>query len=678
MFKLNYAIIIIIAVGLLITAIKINILNMEASMELKYKRVDENFIEDFKEKIALAEEKIEKLLELENKTYDNFFDKTEHILDEIEIFTFPLGIEISADITELGKKLYGEFLPIINNFMTKLNQNEKMANAVIKIYEEENLSDVRKRILEKRILDFKSNGIGLPKKEKEKIKEINLKLSELSNDFNQNVTDATNAYELIIEDKKVLEEFSEVDKKTAEIEENKWKFTLHGPSLNTFLTYCNDKTLREEIYKASSTKALENEDLIEEILKLRDEKAKILGYPNYREFSIASKTANNADEVIEFLTKLGKTALPKAKEEIRELEEFAKITFGYEKVEIFDYSYLSRKLKEAKYSFNPNEVKPYFEQNQVVNGMFKFLEDTFNLKAEKVEDLKVWNEKAKVFKLERNGEVLGNLIMDLEAGETKRGGAWANKWTTSYYKDGKRIPATGIVICNFPPSREGVPSLLSHDNVVTLFHEMGHALHLITSKVEEISASGFNGTEWDVVEYPSQWLQEFANNKEVIKSFGKHYETGEVIPDELIDKMLKSENYGQGYQNNRQIEFGLFDMMIYDKPYSKEEVQKILDGVRDMVSPIKPPVYNKFQCSFSHIFGGGYAAGYYSYKWAEVLSADSYLEMTKGGKINKELANNFFDNLLSLGGSVNMKESFVKVHNRQPDPKALLKLTGIL
>lgn len=647
-------------------------------MQLNYKKLDENFIDELQKKIVKVEGNIEKLLKIQDKTYNNFFDVIEHLLDDIEKFSFPLQIEISTNITELGKNIYEEYIPIMNEFTSKLSQNENVANAIIKIYETEKLSDIRKRILEKQILSFKSSGIGLDKENKEKIKAINLELSKLGNDFSQNVTDATNKYELIIEDKTVLSEFSELDKKSAEVEEGKWKFTLHGPSLTTFLKYCNDRKLREIIYKASSTKAPQNEELIEKILSLRNEKAKILGYENYRELSIASKTANNALEVLGFLTELGKEALPKATQEIKELEKFAKETLGYDKVEIYDYSYLSRKLKEIKYNFDPSEVKPYFEKNKVVSGMFQFLDNIFNLKAKQIKDVKLWNDKALVFQLERNGVLLGNLIMDLETNEHKRGGAWADSWITSYSKNKVRVPATGIIVCNFPPSKDGVPSLLDHSDVVTLFHEMGHALHLITSKTEEISASGFNGTEWDVVEYPSQWLQEFANNKEIIKTFGTHYETGEVISDELIKKIIDSLNYGQGYGNNRQVEFGLFDLMIYDNEYTKKQVQEKLDKVRNMVAVIKTPSYNKFQCSFSHIFAGGYGAGYYSYKWAEVLSADSYIEMTKDGHIDRQLANNFFDNLLSLGGSVNMKESFVKVHGRKPDPKALLKLTGIL
>ena len=648
-------------------------------MRLKYKALDENFISEFKEEILITEKKIEELQKIEKKTYDNFFNEIELVIQTLDEFAFALGIEISTNITDLGKKTYDEYLPLVNEFSSKLSQNEEFAATVEKILETEELTSVRKRILEKQMLSFKSNGIGLDKIEKEKIKSINLELSKLGNDFSQNVTDATNAYELIIEDKDVLVEMPKLDRKSAELENGTWKFTLHGPSFIVFMKYCNDQNLRETFYKAFTTKASQNEVLIEKILKLKDEKAKILGYKNFRELSVRSKTAKNAKEVIDFLTELGVEALPTAKKEIKELADFAKNNLGLDNMEVYDISYVSRKLKEVKFSFDPSEVKPYFEKKSVINGMMKFLENTFDLKMKKVEGIDVWSDAASVFELSRNGILLGNLIMDLETSDVKRGGAWANVWSPRYTHNRVNVPAIGMVVCNFPQSKNGVPSLLDHSDVVTLFHEMGHALHLITSRVDEISAAGFNGTEWDVVEYPSQWLQEFANNKEVIKTFAKHYETGETISDQLIDKMLESEKFGKGLGNNRQIEFGLFDINIYDGNHdTKEKVQATLNDVRKLVNVTNTPQYNKFQCSFSHIFSGGYSAGYYSYKWAEVLSADSYLEMTKGGKINIKLANSFFDSLLSLGGSVNMKDSFVKVHGRLPDPKALLRLTGIL
>ncbi len=643
-----------------------------------YRKVEEDFIDRLKVKIEEVEGEIEKLLRIEEKSYNNFFNEMELLEEELSKMVQPISNENSTYITELGKKLYMEFIPIMNEYASKINQNEEIARAIMDIYEDEELDTVKKRILEKKILEFKSNGIGIEEEKKRRIKKINLELSKLSNEFSQNVTDATNAYELIVEDEGVIEEMPHTDKVTAQVEAGKWRFTLHGPSYISFMTYCSDRELRREMYRAYVTRAPQNEGIAERVLRLRREKANILGYKNYREFSVASKTADSGEEVIEFLRKLGSEALPTAQREVEELQRMAD-DLGYESIEYYDTAFLARKLKEMRYNFDPSEVKPYFEMGRVVRGMFDFLEELFDLKFKKQEDAQLWSDKAEAYEVTRKGADLGLLLLDLETSETKRGGAWANSWQRSYLKaDGTRELNIGKVTCNFPVSREGVPSLLSQDNVVTLFHEMGHALHNITSSVDEVSAAGFAGTEWDVVEYPSQWFQEFANNKGILKRFAKHYVTEEVIPDELLDRMFESEKFGEGMAMNRQIEFGLFDMLIHDTTDTMEEVQETLDGVRGLVAPLKTPEYNKFQNQFSHIFAGGYAAGYYSYKWAEVLSADSYTEMTKGGQVDRELANTFYEKILSRGGSKNMKESFVEVHRREPDGRALLKLVGII
>lgn len=647
-------------------------------MKFKYKKIDETFITEAKERITIIEEKVQELLKIENKTYANFIDPIEHLFEDFDTFTAPLGIENSSFVTEIGQKIYGEFLPIYSEFTNNYSQNEDIAKATIDIYENEELSPERRRFLEASIRGFKSSGIGLPENEKKKIKEISLELSQLQNDFSQNLIKAINSYELIIEDEKILGEMPELEKKSAETEDKKWKFTLHAPSYTSFMKYCIDRTLREDLYKAFSTRALENEDIIEKVSKLRDEKAKILGFKNFRELSIASKTASNANEVISFLEELGTIAYPAAKKECEDLAKFAKEELGIEEFNYYDFSLVSRKYKEKYFNFDPASVKPYFEKNSVVQGMFDFLKESLNLESKEVKVEGLWHDKVVVYELSRNGEFYGNLITDLETNSQKNGGAWANKIVASYIKDGKRVPAIASITCNFPESKDGVPSLLTHDDIVTLFHEMGHALHNITSNVEDVAVSGFNNCEWDVIEYPSQWLQEFAKNKNIIKTFAKHYETGEVIPDQLIDKMLEAEYYGEATGNNRQIEFGLFDLKIFDRARTKEEIQSVLDEVRTQFSPLTPPSYNKFQCSFSHIFAGGYGAGYYSYKWAEVLSADSYLEMTKDEKLDKELMNRFFDTLIRSGGSTNMKETFVKVHGRKPDPKALLRLKKII
>lgn len=642
-----------------------------------YRKVEEDFIDRLKLKLEEIDSEVARLLRVEKKTYNNFFNEMEILEEELSKMIQPISNENSTYITELGKELYKEFIPIMNEHSSKVNQNEEIARAIIEIYEGEKLDPVKKRILEKKILEFKSNGIGVEDEKKKRIKEINLELSELSNEFSQNVTDATNDYELIVEDERVIAEMPHTDKLSAQVEGG-WKFTLHGPSYISFMTYCSDREMRKKMYRAYVTRAPQNEEIAERVLRLRREKANILGYRNYREFSVASKTADSGEEVIEFLRKLGAEALPTAQKEVEELNKLAG-ELGYKGLEYYDTAYLGRKLKEIKYNFDPSEVKPYFELERVLRGMFDFLGELFELEFKKQENAQLWCNKAEAYEVRRSGKELGCLLVDLETSETKRGGAWANSCQRSYLKpDGTREISIGKITCNFPRSREGVPSLLSQDNVVTLFHEMGHALHNITSSVDEVSAAGFAGTEWDVVEYPSQWFQEFANNKGILKRFAKHYVTGEVIPDELLDRMFESQKFGEGMAINRQIEFGLFDMLIHDRTETRDEIQRELDGVRDLVAPLKAPEYNKFQNQFSHIFAGGYAAGYYSYKWAEVLSADSYTEMTKEGRLDKELANLFYEKLLSRGGSKNMKESFVEVHRREPDGRALLKLVGIL
>jgi len=643
-----------------------------------YKRIEEDFIEKLQVRLGEIDLEIERLLEVEDKTYSNFFNEMEILDEDLAKLVEPILNENSTYITDLGKELYKEFIPIINEHSSKINQNEDIARAIVDIYEGEDLDPVKKRILEKKILEFKSNGIGIEEEKKKRIKKINLELAKLSNEFSQNVTDATNAYELIVEDESIVSEMAETDRASAQVEEGRWRFTLHGPSYLAVMTYCSDREVRKEIYRAYVTRAPQNEEIAERVLRLRREKAGILGYENYRELSVASKTADSGEEVIKFLKGLAADALPTAKKEVEELQKIAG-ELGYDSVEYYDTAYLGRRFKEKKYKFDPSEAKPYFKLEEVVRGMFDFLGELFNMEFVKQEDAELWSHKAEAYEVTRDGRELGCLLMDLETSETKRGGAWVNPCQRGYLKpDGTREYSIGEVTCNFPRSKEGVPSLLSQDNVVTLFHEMGHALHNVTSSVDEVSAAGFAGTEWDVVEYPSQWFQEFANNKDVLKKFAKHYVTGEVIPDELLERMFESQKFGEGMAINRQIEFGLFDMLIHDRTETREEIQRELDCVRDLVAPLKAPEYNKFQNQFSHIFAGGYAAGYYSYKWAEVLSADSYMEMTKGEAIDRELANVFYEKLLSKGGSKNMKESFVEVHNRQPDGRALLKLVGIL
>ena len=440
------------------------------------------------------------------------------------------------------------------------------------------------------------------------------------------------------------------------------------PSYIAYMTYGPNEAIREELYKAYVTRAPENEKIIDEILALRDEMAKLLGFSNYAEYSLATKMAKTTDDVIEFEEDLLTKSTPQAKEEVKKLEEFAG-----KKLNSWDLAYYSEKLKKEKFDLDEELYRPYFEQNSVVNGLFRFLNDIFGLEFKEAK-VNLWNEKAKAYDVYENDDLIARLYLDLEARSSKRGGAWMHDFSSHGKKaNGSEVFASAVVVANFPPSSKTNPSLLRHDDVVTLFHEMGHALHHILSKVNELGVSGVNGVEWDAVEFPSQFLENFAYDRNVLKTFAKHYKTGEVLSDEMIDKLINAKNFQSAMAMLRQLEFGLFDFKLHMKLYQGDEVQKLLDSIREKTSLIKPPSYNKFQNGFSHIFAGGYAAGYYSYKWAEVLSADAYLEVSK----NKDLAKRYKEIILYKGGSKSMAELYKEFIKREAKTDALLEVSGI-
>jgi len=489
--------------------------------------------------------------------------------------------------------------------------------------------------------DFKLSGVDLPEEKKKRLEAIDLRLSELNNHFSQNLLDATNAYELIIEDPKDVEGIPESDLELAKTEKDGktvWRFTLQIPSYMAYMTYGPNRQLRETLYKAYVTRAPENQAVIDEILQLRDEKAKILGFDHFSELSLATKMAPDDESVINFLNQLADASLPYAKKEVEALEALAKED-GLERIESYDVAYYSEKLKRKVLDFDDEMTRPYFEQSRVLQGLLDFVSELFSIEFKAV-DVPVWNDKVKVYDLYDNGQAFARIYFDLEARESKRGGAWMNDWQTHHEDaDGKEYPASAFVVCNFPPSTKDTPSLLRHDDVVTLFREMGHAIHHLFSQVKEPFVSGIHGVEWDAVEFPSQFLENFAYESEVLKRFARHIETGELMPDDLMTKIKKSKNFLAAMGMLRQLEFALFDFMLHQKLYQGDEVQKLLDSLRDRLSLIKPPSYNRFQWGFAHIFAGGYAAGYYSYKWAEVLSADAFFACFDS-KIKKDKSRN--------------------------------------
>jgi oligopeptidase A len=630
--------------------------------------------------------KIDQLLKIKNKTYKNFITPYQLIAQDIEEFITPIFHLDSVKNSELTQEVYSQILPLISNYQTELSQNEDIYRAIKDIQDNEysSLNDIQKKVIENELRDFRLGGCGLDDEKKDRLKQINLTLSEYSKEFSQNLLDATNAYELIIEDEKDIQGLPSSDIELAKFEDKddnnkiKYKFTLQMPSYIAYMTYGTNRKYREQLYKAYTTRAPQNEQLIEKILILRDEEAKILGFKNYARLSIEPKMATSEDEVISFLEDLASKSKDKAKEELQEVKDLAKQLDNLEDIQSYDIGYYSEKLKKEQYDIDQEFYRAYFEQKSVLDGFFNFLNKLFDITFKKV-DAPAWDDKVDVYDIYIDNKVHSRLYMDLEARKDKRGGAWMNNWHNRYINsNNQQVLPTAYIVCNFPASTPSTPSLLRHDDVVTLFHEMGHALHHLLTQIDEPFVSGINGVAWDAVEFPSQFLEYFAYEAQVLKTFAKHYETKQVLDDRSIAKLKKAKNFQSSSATIRQVEFALFDFKLHQKLYNKELMQELLDSIRKKYSPLLPPKYNKFQNGFAHIFAGGYSAGYYSYKWAEVLSAHAFYKFLEKGIFNKELSNLYKDLILGQGGSVNMDQLFVKLFGEKPQVDSLLKIDGII
>ena len=648
-------------------------------------------IENFENSSKLLEEllnnsrvEVEKLLEIKNKTYKNFVLPFAEIGEKINEFITPIFHLDSVKNSKITSKVYEECLPLISKYESEISQNENIYISFknIQSNEKSTLSNIQLKVLENEIRDFELSGCKLENNKKKRLEEIDLALGELSHKFSQNILEATNSFSLIIENFEDVKEIPKSDLELAKFEEDgktKYKFTLQMPSYIAYMTYGTSREKREELYKAYTTRAPQNGEIIEKILALKDEKVKILGFKNYASYSLATKMANSEDDVINFLEELGNKAKEKAIKELEEIKQIAKED-GIDDFRASDISFYSEKLKKAQYDIDEEYYRPYFEQNSVLNGFFTALNELFDIEF-KSSNAPSWDEKVKVYDILENNKTIARIYIDLEARDDKRGGAWMNNWH-SYYKDSNNninLP-TAYIVGNFPQSTKDIPSLLRHSDVVTLFHEMGHALHHLLSKVEEPTVSGISGVAWDVVEFPSQFLEYFSYDRDILKLFAKHYQTGEVLDDEAISRLIKAKNFQSSMATVRQIEFALFDFKLHQKLYKTEfEIQELLNSIRDKFSVIKTPEYNKFQNSFSHIFSGGYSAGYYSYKWAEVLSADAfYMFLDSKNVLNKELGLKYKNCVLSCGGSENMDKLFFDFAQREPKIDSLLKIDGII
>ncbi|GJL74621.1 M3 family metallopeptidase [Nitrosomonas sp.] len=621
------------------------------------------------------------------------------------------------------REIYNQNLPLITQFYAELSQDQRLFEKFKQLRaskEYETLSLARKKIVDDELRDFRLGGAELSPEKKQRFLKIQEALSELSSKFNDNLLDATNAFSLLIENAEevsgIPEDVLHTARQMAEKDGRQgWKFTLHMPSYLPVQQYADNRILREKMYHAFYTRASEynvtddkngeknwdNMPLINKILELREEEAKLLGYKNYAEVSLATKMASSPQQVLDFLRELAAKAKPYAKKDLQELQQFAAEQLNLPKLETWDIPYASEKLRQARYAFSDQEVKQYFPENKVLPGMFKLVEKLYHISivpADSVElehQIQYWHPDVKLFDIfDAGGSLIGRFYVDLYARSTKRGGAWMDgaisRRRIGCEQGGSvvQIPVAYLT-CNFsaPVEIKGKPrpALFTHNEVIVLFHEFGHGLHHLLTQVDDLNVSGINGVEWDAVELPSQFMENFCWEWDVLTEMTQHVETGESLPRALFDKMLAAKNFQSGMQMVRQIEFALFDMHLhYDfNPHGDKTVLQLLDEVRSEVAVIIPPDYNRFPNSFAHIFGGGYAAGYYSYKWAEVLSADAYglfeenASSSIAGVMDADTGSRFKQEILAMGGSRPALESFVAFRGREPQMDALLRHNGM-
>ena len=591
------------------------------------------------------------------------------------------------------REAYNQALPLVTQFWIGLSQStlsEKYL-AIKKSPAFSTLSATRQRIINEELVEFKLAGAFLDDEGKAKLKAVKELLAKESQKFSENLMDATNAYGLIVENKSDLAGIPEDDiasfKEAAEAEnEEGYKITLQVPHYLAVLRYAQNRKLRETLYHAYVTRASEfdndgkfnNNDVMKRIVELRQSEAAILGYKNYGEVSLATKMASTPDEVIAFLRDLAKRSLGQAKVEVEEVKAFAREKLGIADPQSWDLTYASEKLREARYAYSDQEIKQYFTEPAVFSGLFGLVQKLFGIRI--VPDTApVWHPDVKFFRIENaKGEKVAQFYMDLYARANKRGGAWMDNDRVRRRVNDRVETPTAYLVCNFSKPVGNKPALLTHDDVLTLFHEFGHGLHHMLTRVEDAAASGINGVEWDAVECPSQFMENFAWDWTVVEKLTAHVETGKPLPRELYEKLLAAKNFQSAMAMVRQLEFGLFDMLLHTQFNPQTDtIQGLLKAVRKEVAVTHQPDYNRFPNSFSHIFAGGYAAGYYSYKWAEVLSSDAFSMFEETGILNPETGKKWLNEVLAVGSSRPAMDSFVAFRGRKPTIDALLRHSGI-
>jgi oligopeptidase A len=630
----------------------------------------------------------------ETPTWENFVRPMEDMEEQISrAWSQVSHMNAVVNSPEL-REAYNDNLPKLTAFYADLSQDERLYARFRALRESAgytSLSPAQRKIVDNELRDFRLGGAELPEAQKARFKAIQEELSTLSAKFEENLLDTTNDFSLYIDQADTLRGIPQDALQAAQDaarEDGKtgWKFTLHFPSYMPVLQYADDRALREQLYRAYATRASEfgkpewdNTALISSILKLRHEAAVMLGYRNYAEESLATKMAESPAQVEEFLQTLAKRAKPFAERDMQELREYAASKLGLTDLQAWDIAYASEKLREEKYAFSDQEVKQYFPEEQVLHGLFKVTETIFGVHVRK-STAPVWHDNAEFYEItDHQGKLVGQFYLDLYARNNKRGGAWMDEAITRRKKSHGVETPVAFLTCNFSAPVGDKPALFTHDEVITMFHEFGHGLHHMLTQVDDYGVSGIKGVEWDAVELPSQFMENFCWEWDVLRHMTKHVETGAQLPRELFDKMIAAKNFQAGMQTVRQIEFSLFDMRLHGDfdPNGSKTSLDLIEEVRDEVAVVRPPKWNRFPNNFSHIFAGGYGAGYYSYKWAEVLSADAYSLFEENGVLSEETGRRFWNEILAQGGSRPALESFIAFRGRAPDIDALLRHNGM-
>ena len=646
-------------------------------------------------------EQIEILLK-ENKhfTWDNLIQPLEDMDDRLGRMWSPVSHMNSVVNSDELRDAYNNCLPLLSEYSTEMGQNVELYKAYQSIKDSAEfamLDEAQQKIIENALRDFHLSGIDLPDEKKKRFREIRQQLSKLTSKYEENILDATQAWSKHITDEKLLAGLPEsalaMAKQAAEAKElDGWLFTLNFPSYYAVISYADERALREEMYQAYSTRAsdqgpnageFDNSQIMQDILALRHEVAQLLGFKNYAERSLATKMAETPEQVLTFLHDLAKRSKPMAKQELAELTGFARQEHNVADLSAWDVPYYGEKLRQHTFDISQEDLKPYFPETKVIPGMFAVVKRLYAISINKIDSVETWHDDVQFYEIrDAKDNVRGQFYLDLYARDKKRGGAWMDDCMGRKRNvDGSLQIPVAYLTCNLTQPIGDDPALFTHDEVITLFHEFGHGLHHMLTQVDHIGVSGINGVAWDAVELPSQFMENWCWEREALELIAGHYQTGEAIPDELLNKMYAAKNFQVGMQMVRQIEFSLFDFRMYyeynPEAKSATSIQDILDEVRQEVAVLIPPAYNRFQHGFSHIFAGGYAAGYYSYKWAEVLSADAFSLFEEKGIFDSETGDAFLSCVLEKGGTREPMELFRQFRGREPEIDALLRHSGI-